>query len=60
MVNRIDFTFEVSGVSGTFKVQSFQAVSSPFEMNLTVLSVDDSITFDTLSLKIEETWKSNL
>lgn len=55
MVNDVDFTFDVSGFSGAFKVESFrvtETVSSPFEMNLTVLSDDDSITFDMLSRKM--------
>lgn len=54
MVNDINFTFDVSGFSGAFKVESFrvtEAVSSPFEMNLTVLSEDDAITFEALSRK---------
>ncbi|WP_045494666.1 type VI secretion system Vgr family protein [Vibrio hyugaensis] len=55
MVNDVDFTFYVSGFSGAFKVESFritETVSSPFEMNLTVLSDDDSITFEALSRKM--------
>ena len=55
MVNDVNFTFDVSGFSGAFKVESFritETVSSPFEMNLTVLSDDDAITFDMLSRKI--------
>ncbi|WP_425635589.1 type VI secretion system tip protein TssI/VgrG [Vibrio owensii] len=55
MVNDVNFTFDVSGFSGVFKVESFritETVSSPFEMNLTVLSDDDAITFDMLSRKM--------
>ncbi|WP_258070329.1 type VI secretion system tip protein TssI/VgrG [Vibrio jasicida] len=55
MVNDVNFTFDVSGFSGAFKVESFritETVSSPFEMNLTVLSDDDAITFDMLSRKM--------
>ncbi|WP_104024180.1 type VI secretion system tip protein VgrG [Vibrio hyugaensis] len=55
MVNDVDFTFYVSGFSGAFKVESFritETVSSPFEMNLTVLSDDDAITFEALSRKM--------
>ncbi|PMO44865.1 type VI secretion protein VgrG [Vibrio sp. 10N.222.52.B12] len=55
MVNDVDFTFYVSGFSGAFKVESFritETASSPFEMNLTVLSDDDAITFDALSRKM--------
>ncbi|PQJ42684.1 type VI secretion protein VgrG [Vibrio campbellii] len=55
MVNDVDFTFDVSGFSGAFKVESFritETVSSPFEMNLTVLSDDDAITFEALSRKM--------
>lgn len=55
MVNDLDFTFDVPGFSSVLKVESFrvtEAISSPFEMNLTVLSDDDAITFDALSRKI--------
>ncbi|EPW6428949.1 type VI secretion system tip protein TssI/VgrG [Vibrio parahaemolyticus] len=55
MVNDVNFTFDVSGFSGAFKVESFritETVSSPFEMNLTVLSDDDTITFEALSRKM--------
>ncbi|WP_440886518.1 type VI secretion system tip protein TssI/VgrG [Vibrio campbellii] len=55
MVNDVDFTFDVSGFSGAFKVESFrimETVSSPFEINLTVLSDDDAITFEALSRKM--------
>ncbi|WP_233902684.1 type VI secretion system tip protein TssI/VgrG [Vibrio owensii] len=55
MVNDVNFTFDVSGFSGAFKVESFritETVSSPFEMNLTVLSDDDAITFGALSRKM--------
>ncbi len=54
MVNDINFTFDVSGFSSAFKVESFQiteSISSPFQMNLTVLSEDNAITFDALSRK---------
>ncbi|HCE5247582.1 TPA: type VI secretion system tip protein VgrG [Vibrio parahaemolyticus] len=55
MVNDVNFTFDVSGFSGAFKVESFritETVSSSFEMNLTVLSDDDAITFEALSRKM--------
>ncbi len=55
MVNDVNFTFDVSGFSGAFKVESFritETVSSPFEMNLTVLSDGDAITFEALSRKM--------
>ncbi|MDF4410556.1 hypothetical protein P3448_24270, partial [Vibrio parahaemolyticus] len=55
MVNDVNFTFDVSGFSGAFKVESFritETVSSPFEINLTVLSDGDAITFDALSRKM--------
>ena len=48
MANDIDFSFEVAGSFSSFKVESFrvsEAVSTPFEMNLTVLSEDEEITF---------------
>ncbi|MFY2508238.1 type VI secretion system tip protein TssI/VgrG [Vibrio pectenicida] len=54
MANDIEFTFEVSGFLGAFKVESFrvtEALSTPFEMSLTVLSENDGITFDALSRK---------
>ena len=54
MANDIDFSFEVAGSFSSFKVESFrvsEAVSTPFEMNLTVLSEDEGITFEALSRK---------
>ena len=54
MANDIDFSFEVAGSFSSFKVESFrvsEAVSTPFEMNLTVLSEDEGITFEVLSRK---------
>ncbi|MCY9843458.1 type VI secretion system tip protein TssI/VgrG [Vibrio caribbeanicus] len=55
MANDIDFSFEVEGSFSSFKVESFrvsEAVSNPFEMNLTVLSEDEGITFEALSRKM--------
>ena len=55
MANDIDFSFEVAGSFSSFKVESFrvsEAVSTPFEMNLTVLSEDEGITFEALSRKM--------
>ncbi|GEM77603.1 type VI secretion system tip protein TssI/VgrG [Vibrio sagamiensis] len=55
MVDGLNFTFNVSGFSETLKVESFlmtEAVSSPFEINLTVLSEGDAITFNMLSRKM--------
>ena len=54
MANDIEFSFEVSGFLGSFKVESFrvtEALSAPFEMTLTVLSENHSITFEALSRK---------
>ena len=54
MANEIDFSFEVAGSFSSFKVESFrvsEAVSTLFEMNLTVLSEDEGITFEALSRK---------
>ena len=54
MANDIEFSFEVSGFLGAFKVESFrvtEALSAPFEMTLTVLSENHSITFEALSRK---------
>ncbi|MCU8487020.1 type VI secretion system tip protein VgrG [Vibrio vulnificus] len=54
MANDIEFSFEVSGFLGAFKVESFrvtEALSAPFEMNLTVLSENDDISFEALSRK---------
>ncbi|WP_114786176.1 type VI secretion system Vgr family protein [Vibrio tetraodonis] len=54
MANDIEFSFEVSGFLGSFKVESFrvtEALSAPFEMNLTVLSDNDDISFEALSRK---------
>lgn len=55
MVNDVQFTFDVSGVAETFKVESFrvtEALSTLFEMTLTVLSENDKILFDSLSRKV--------
>ena len=54
MANDIEFSFEVSGFLGAFKVESFrvtEVLSAPFEMTLTVLSENHSITFEALSRK---------
>ncbi|GLT17063.1 type VI secretion protein VgrG [Vibrio zhanjiangensis] len=54
MANDIEFSFEVSGFLGAFKVESFQVtegLSAPFEMSLTVLSENDDISFEALSRK---------
>ncbi|MBN3572410.1 type VI secretion system Vgr family protein [Vibrio neptunius] len=54
MANDIDFTFEVSDVVGRFKVESFcvkEALSTCFEISLTVLSESEGIAFDTLGRK---------
>ena len=54
MANDIEFSFEVSGFLGAFKVESFrvtEALSAPFEMTLTVLSENHSIAFEALSRK---------
>ncbi|KJY88320.1 type VI secretion protein VgrG, partial [Vibrio neptunius] len=54
MANDIEFTFEVSDVVERFKVESFcaqEALSTWFEINLTVLSESKEMTFDALSRK---------
>ncbi|NRB69702.1 MAG: type VI secretion system tip protein VgrG [Vibrio sp.] len=54
MANDVEFTFEVSGVLTRFKVESFcvkEALSTAFEISLTVLSESNDITFETLSRK---------
>ena len=52
MANDIDFSFAVAGSFSSFNVESFrvsEAVSTPFELNLTVLSEDEGMTFEALS-----------
>ncbi|GLT18082.1 hypothetical protein GCM10007938_18600 [Vibrio zhanjiangensis] len=47
MANDIEFSFEISGFLGAFKVESFrvtEALSAPFEMSLTVLSENIAAT----------------
>jgi len=54
MVSDMNFSFEVSGNTDKFKVESFQVneqVSDNFTIQLTLLSEDHDITFDALSRK---------
>ena len=55
MVNEVHFSFNVAGFNSPLKVESFrvsETISTPFEINLTVLSEDSTITFEALSRKL--------
>ncbi|MGF1696315.1 type VI secretion system tip protein VgrG [Vibrio lamellibrachiae] len=51
MVNDVEFKFEVPGSGHEFRVESFQVIeelSKPFQVSLSLLSLDSDITFDSL------------
>ncbi|MCG7497904.1 type VI secretion system tip protein VgrG [Vibrio sp. Of7-15] len=51
MINAVHFEFDVQGAEHEFRVESFQVqerLSQPFEINLSLLSLDADIQFDDL------------
>ncbi|MEZ8024199.1 MULTISPECIES: type VI secretion system tip protein TssI/VgrG [unclassified Vibrio] len=54
MVNDVEFKFELQGSEHDFRVESFQVIeelSKPFQISLSLLSLDPDISFDALIRK---------